>query len=173
MEIENREGLELLRMFEENVKKFHRDIEDENLIHIVLKAHLYIEYELEQLIKKYLPKPELLKIENLKFFQKYSLALAMGLIPESEKNILYSLNRLRNDLAHKIDFDINEKFFTERVIGQFGKRTRISYKMHLNYFTETYGEGLIGKMKSALTAIWLMVVERRMIPRDLWDVYIE
>jgi hypothetical protein len=71
---------------------------------ILLKSHLHIENLLERLIVAYLPRGDsVTERARLSFFQKLVLLDSMELIPDSILTPVRHLNKLRNDIAHRLD----------------------------------------------------------------------
>jgi hypothetical protein len=76
---------------------------DETVV-VVLKGHLLIEEALDAIISGFVFHPEFVQAANLRFGQKLSMARALSL--DEHKNdmwdIAFSLNSLRNELAHSL-----------------------------------------------------------------------
>lgn len=68
---------------------------------IVVRGHVLIENSLEDCIYSYVPQPvDLFRDLEMFFAQKLLLARMIGVISDSEYNILKAFNKLRNDVAH-------------------------------------------------------------------------
>lgn len=88
---------------------FERHInENKDVITLVLKAHLYIEGLIEDILSSVLVKPE--KINRKRFSDKLDIFEAMNLdfFSGNLMNKLRSLNRLRNELAHRLNKNLSE-----------------------------------------------------------------
>lgn len=166
LDISEEEADSIIEIFEEKLTRFNDDIDDVNLVYVLLKAHLYIEFELEMLIKNNVPEPQFLKLNS--FSQKKNLAFALGLIPSHEEKVIHNINLLRNDLAHNLDFDFTEKIFEEKIKRQFGERTKVRYGQLIGQFTKKYGSGLHAEIRCALSVVWGMILERRILPKRTW-----
>ena len=71
---------------------------------IVLRAHLYAEAAMNNLIRIRLPHREVLTRKNvLKYAQKLLLVQALGIFDSRIIGALRALNNLRNDFVHEID----------------------------------------------------------------------
>lgn len=74
---------------------------------VILRGHLLIEELLDNIISLYLKKPSALKDARLTFFQK--MRLAQGFLGDikgdSTWKIIEALNKLRNQISHKLPDD--------------------------------------------------------------------
>ncbi|MDQ0149209.1 hypothetical protein ACFO6R_06325 [Eubacterium multiforme] len=92
-------------------KEFIQATKRDDTLAIVLKAHLYIEAELEELLrlgtKNY-------KVLHLKYFkEKLNLCYGIGLIDKDLYTVLKKFNTIRNKYGHSVDFEITEIDFKE------------------------------------------------------------
>jgi len=87
---------------------FYKALQSEDEMGQVIRAHIHIEYQLNELLKLLIPDYEILeKMENkLEFFQKAHLACALGLKNEALSPLL-AIGRLRNNFAHKLNTTLN------------------------------------------------------------------
>jgi hypothetical protein len=67
---------------------------------VVLRAHLWVEGELDAIISAALRKPEFLPLERMTFALKRDVARATGFVPDELHHAIAVLNKARNDLAH-------------------------------------------------------------------------
>ncbi len=81
-------------------EQFLSDLQAEDDLGAVIRAHLYIEYFIDQILNFVVPKPELLKPLKLDFDGKVNLITALGVDPDI-KNPLSALGGMRNRFAHK------------------------------------------------------------------------
>lgn len=89
-----------------NIIDFYNEY-DENLIRYI-KGHLFIEYIMYTIIEKSLHK----KTGEMSFYEKIKVLYKNNLINKKEKKLLISINKVRNDIAHVLDFKISfEKLF--------------------------------------------------------------
>ena len=74
---------------------------------VVLKGHLLIEEQLHTIIKERMKKPEALNLESSNWGFDHVLSLAEALCGEEVHHdvwqFLRKLNKVRNDLAHKLE----------------------------------------------------------------------
>ena len=71
-------------------------------ITIVLKAHLFIEYMLDMLIKKKVKRADLILKYN--FAKKLDILYSFDLVPQYLYNNISTLNTYRNKLAHNLNY---------------------------------------------------------------------
>lgn len=162
-QIDEEETLRIIDEFEERLEKFNKDIDDQNIMYVLVKAHLYIEYELEEILRKYVKYSEHLNLSSMSFSQKENLVLALGIVPDSEKNSLHSINKIRNNFAHNLDYEFDEAILENNIIGQFSLSTKKKYEENLNFYYKKYGDGLGGKLRCAVSIIWGNLLEMRII----------
>ena len=96
----------------ENHKEIHNIIDfyneyDEQLIRYI-KGHMFLEYIMNTILEKSLNT----KTEKYTFNKKIYLLYEHNLINDKEKNLLISINKLRNKIAHVLDFEFSfDKLF--------------------------------------------------------------
>lgn len=72
---------------------------DENLIRYI-KGHLFLEFAMNTIIEKALK----LSTKNKTFANKITLLYKNNLISEDEKNLLKAINKVRNEIAHNLNY---------------------------------------------------------------------
>ena len=77
-------------------------IDTTDFLRLVVSGHLYIEAVLIELIKKRLPSPSAIELEELRFMQIVDLAVALDLLKAGERQPFRLLNKMRNKLAHEL-----------------------------------------------------------------------
>jgi len=88
-------------------KKFHKILRGEDDLGVVIRTHIHIEQQLNELLGLLCCNfNSLEKKARLGYFKKVCLAEALGLMPELSE-ILKVLGNLRNDFAHKPDMEID------------------------------------------------------------------
>jgi hypothetical protein len=78
----------------------------EDELGVVVRAHIHIEYELEQFLIAALPRPE--EMGRLEYATRVRLALAAGL-NRSLRSPLNSLGSMRNKFSHQLEAKITTK----------------------------------------------------------------
>jgi hypothetical protein len=93
------------KLFEALENHLRRDRDPELLL---LKGHLILEQCLNELLRTYVPKLDALDKMNLTFARKLDLLVALGhrlYAPSHDGDSkIRELNRIRNKLAHRLDF---------------------------------------------------------------------
>jgi len=80
---------------------------DEGEMAPILKGHIFIEKVLETLLSNKLPNPTAFLKRTRSFDVKADLALAMGLIDEKYYSAFKTINKVRNNYAHKHDYAVS------------------------------------------------------------------
>lgn len=81
----------------------------------IVRAHIHIEHELQELIFFAAPKPAHLKaFDKMEFSEKVQLALVLGLNAEL-KPALNAMGNLRNKFSHRLDMKIGEQEVTNLI----------------------------------------------------------
>ena len=81
--------------------------DDENDSMYFVKGHLYIEFALNNIIEKAYAEPSALKRLSGSFANKIMLLRAIGRLSPEMESYLKEFNRMRNKLAHEIDYELN------------------------------------------------------------------
>lgn len=75
---------------------------------VIVRAHIYIETELDEFIRARLDQPEALKSLKLDFDGRANLAVGLGL-DKGLKALISSIGSLRNDFAHNLRGEIGRQ----------------------------------------------------------------
>ena len=75
----------------------------------LMQAHLYFDHVVTQLLIDDLADPEAINIARMNFAQKLSLVKALGLLSGELVSIVEHINKIRNRIAHVLDFVISWK----------------------------------------------------------------
>jgi len=96
--------------------------QDDDLTVIVLKGHLLVEEELERIINKFLPNAGAVNRARFSFYSKAALAQSMCWQRPNDEiwSLIFSINTLRNDLAHNLESEKRTLRFDE-VLRQHAK----------------------------------------------------
>jgi len=146
-------SIEKKKQLDEDLKRFNKDTEGENLLQIILRGHLYIEHEIGEIIKLGLKKPDAFLKSKPSFLTKLNLATASGIIPEENKDVYSRLNTLRNNYAHQLDYKLEKEVFDKFVdLFKVGKleKFRTSVKVKDNY-------NLTQEMRNAVGVLWTYI----------------
>lgn len=101
----------LAMKIESDVTEFMKDTNEEDELQIILRAHLYIEHEIEKMLRHHLFDPSVILDgrNKLNFNTKLKLLVALGLIPKNKKSSYDQLGALRNKYAHTLKYKMTEK----------------------------------------------------------------
>lgn len=120
-----------LRLFEQKVlHEFYNDLKikldkdmlefmkatnDEDELQIILRGQLYIEHEIEKLLRLRMVEPEVYFSKNPMFNSKLNLVVALGLLPKNKMSAYNKLNALRNKFAHELKYKVTKVKMDELV----------------------------------------------------------
>lgn len=86
---------------------FEEHLEKDDLMAVVLRAHMLVERELTAIIQHPLPHPERLR-RTWSFVHRLELVAALGVLDEEDLPAYRYLNRLRDRAAHRLNYEISE-----------------------------------------------------------------
>ena len=92
---------------EELDKEFIETLQKEDELGMAIKAHLDIEYWVNELLNLLLLHPEYLKPMELNYFGKIHLLCSLGLKDEYKAPLIY-MGTVRNKFAHNLKFKIDK-----------------------------------------------------------------
>ncbi|MCZ6942386.1 hypothetical protein EJ131_17960 [Bacillus mycoides] len=95
------------------VAKFSKDIKNEEPLYVFLKTHLYVESIMIQILEKNVPNPKAIKFNTFNFAQKIQLVHALNIMSDDMRGAYNKFNRVRNDLAHYHNKEIDEETIKE------------------------------------------------------------
>lgn len=103
-------------------------------ISAILRTHLFVEHQLDRTIIFFLEKGEkLLKKGYLKFNQKVLIVEAFDFLNNQTLNAIKKLNSVRNNLAHSINFVVNDD-----VVKKIGRPFGSYYSDLCDEFNDDY-----------------------------------
>jgi len=85
---------------QEYFQRFADALESEDLTGVLIRGHLYVENEMNNLLGAVLPWFEKADIIDFEFDGKLKILYAMGLISLQQRSAIRKLNKLRNETAH-------------------------------------------------------------------------
>ncbi|GII98216.1 hypothetical protein CLV28_1355 [Sediminihabitans luteus] len=95
---------------------FHRQVtQEENLLTMYLKGHLWVERSIDEALRLLFPNPDALST-RLTFAQKVNLIDAFGLFAgktETVLNSVRSMSKRRNELAHRLEVVLDAELLEE------------------------------------------------------------
>jgi hypothetical protein len=95
-----------LNVSDEHTPRFEDrvDLRGDESLQFVIRAHLRAEQLLFAMLAEGLKNPSIIDLDRLSFSTKARLAVAMGLMGQDVLPPLIALNALRNNFAHKVDY---------------------------------------------------------------------
>lgn len=148
--------------FQEQYNKFILETEGENYFQIILRTHLYIEFEMTETLKSKLLHPEELG-DKLAFNVALKILLAIGAIPLELKAPINFLNRIRNKYAHELDFQFDEETF-RKFLDSFVE----GFDKNVDSFRDGSKDySLLESLKRVLFSLWVALIGYRLISEDI------
>ena len=95
--------------------KFLDIINSKNYLDVVLRGHLFIESEIVKMIQGKLTNPSAFNLDKISFPLKLHLGVALGVFEEKELPAYKIINRLRNETAHNLNFEVTDKNIEELI----------------------------------------------------------
>lgn len=142
----------------EIIKNFLNDTKSEEVLIVVLKAHLYIERELIKLLTESIIDEKILN--GTTFRQKLDLANSMGLV-EGFYGALGKVNSIRNGYAHNIEYKFNEQIY-EDLISTLAKEDKEDFLEEYDEWKTLIYDGKIPelnfKLQILLSYIWFALI---------------
>ncbi|PEY19945.1 hypothetical protein CN331_11380 [Bacillus cereus] len=152
-------------LYVHSARKIERDIDEfmdatkgEDELQIVLRAHLYIEYEIEKMLRNYFVEPKVFLGKNPSFISKLNLVVALGLLPKDKMNPYEKFNTLRNRYAHRLRFSITDEKLDELASSLDKELKRDFFDREWNKKKQDRDENCkLLKLKWTLLALWVYV----------------
>jgi len=98
-----------------NIEKFLQNINSKDYLNVVLRSHLFIEAKIVEILHEKLVNPNALEFNKLNFPLKLQLCASLGILEKQDLPAYIRLNKLRNDSAHRLDFEIADKNIQELI----------------------------------------------------------
>ena len=147
-------------------KRFMSDTKSNEILIIILKAHLYIERELANMLTETVIDYKV--ISTATFRQKLDLANSMGLV-EGLYGPVGKVNSIRNGYAHSIDYAFEEKDF-EDLLSTLTKDDRDDYVNEYEKWKAMLYDGSFSefnfKTQLLLSNIWFSMSSCRLKAKD-------
>lgn len=83
--------------------KFLKDLNADSPLELVIRAHLWIESRLIELLCDLMPFPDRIDFDRFSFPQKVALVAAHGALREEDVPAYLKINSMRNKLAHRLN----------------------------------------------------------------------
>ncbi|OMD95047.1 hypothetical protein NST58_20465 [Paenibacillus sp. FSL R10-2796] len=156
------EMIDITDKYEIQYEKFISETSAENYFQIILRAHLYIEHELQSMVNGNIKYPELLG-NRLTFSDKMRLVFAIGLWPIEDMDLISKINKLRNKFAHNREFQLSVDDVNS-LISSLSTRQLRQYKI-LN----KDNEDLSTTLRNILFTVWSDLISYNIIPKHIKD----
>ncbi|EPD52742.1 hypothetical protein HMPREF1210_01122 [Paenisporosarcina sp. HGH0030] len=140
--------------FSQSRQRFMDETNHQDLLVIVLRAHIYIEQELYLLINKCMKYPEKLNVRYLS--DKLKLAYSLGLIEQGLFSSIMKLNDFRNKYAHQLDFNFTEKELNE-IVSPLSKEEKTELEKDYAFYGLGTSDDFITKVRITLSFIYLSI----------------
>lgn len=142
-------------------KKFMQDTKSDDILVIILKAHLYMERELIKILTETIIDENILRPKT--FRQKLDLANSMGLL-DGYYGVLGKVNSIRNNFAHNIDYKFDEKTY-EDLLSTLTKIDKDDFLSEYEGWKSMLYDGTVPefnfKLQLLLSNIWFALVSCR------------
>jgi hypothetical protein len=115
----------------------------------ILRGHLYIESEFEKQFHLFLENPEVLDMDRMKFSEKLTWLVALGIMSKENRMPYKLLNDLRNKFAHNIEYQLQDTDI-EKIVNTFSKSQRDRYKKMINDQTKNDS-----KLRFCISILWI------------------
>ncbi|WP_257139109.1 hypothetical protein [Bacillus pseudomycoides] len=136
--------------------EFMKATNEEDELQIVLRGHIYIEHEIERLLRNHLVEPDAILSNRFTFMSKLNLAVALGLISMDKKIPYKILNDLRNDYAHELNYKMTGKALRGLVQSMDKEIRGDVFKREWNEKREMSDEKRdLLKLKRAMLSLWV------------------
>lgn len=147
-------------------KDFMKDTKSNEILIIILKAHLYIERELIKTLTETIIDEKVLN--NTTFRQKLDLANSMGLV-DGYYGTLGKINSIRNCYAHDMNYVFDESTF-EDLLSTLPKEDKDAYVSEYDTWKAWLYDGTIPefnfKLQLLLNNIWFIMVSCRAFAQE-------
>jgi hypothetical protein len=91
-----------------NAHEFHRHMQSDDPLGMVLRAHLFIEREITIILRHLLPEPSQVDWDRWRYATRVDLVAALEVFDRHMIQAYRSVGRLRNKVAHNLDQEIDE-----------------------------------------------------------------
>lgn len=108
-------------MDEELLERIIEDVLNKEPLYVLIKGHLYLEVLMVKMLNNHFEGE--FKDNIFNFSQKLELINAIGYIDSGLKNSILKINRVRNNLAHNVDMQIDEKIVDD-ILSTFPRKNK-------------------------------------------------
>jgi hypothetical protein len=137
-------------------KTFLAHLNSDDHIQYVIRSHMHIENKLNEFVDFYFPNPKALESDNVTFLHKVRLANAVNFVMDDELPALRYLNGIRNKIAHRLNFIIDNKVRDE-FVSTLDQRTKKIFEIdRKKYPPEDYDDDV----RAILAILWTLLDHR-------------
>lgn len=159
--LEDQKKIVIAKEYKTVNKKFMQDTKSDDILVIILKSHLYMEQELIKTLTETIIDENILR--STTFRQKLDLANSMGLV-EGYYGVLGKVNSIRNNFAHNIDYEFDEKTY-EDLLSTLTKEDKDDFINEYELWKNMLYDGSVPefnfKLQLLLNNIWFALVSCR------------
>lgn len=116
----NEEEQSVLDMSDDDIrKKFHvfsfdfdefvDRIKEGEQWQLIIVAHLYFEHVIDLILREALPNPDAINLNRMGYSSRLDLTFALGLLSTEIRGAMTKITSIRNAVAHKLNFKIEDK----------------------------------------------------------------
>lgn len=132
--------------------KFLDIINSQNYLDVVLRGHLFIESKIVEMIQGKLTNPSVLEFGKISFPLKLQLGAALGLLELEDLPAYKKINRLRNETAHKLTFEVTDEKIQDLI------STLNPYQLKISNFND--GDDLAFRFRKCIAALYYILCEK-------------
>ena len=107
-----------LKKSQEDKEQVLEEIKNESLLQVTLRLHLYIERELNTILREI--NLDYKNIHNNKFKTKLDILYKLGIVDKNLYDVITKLNLIRNEFAHEIDNKEDGELYKKLLDGASG-----------------------------------------------------
>lgn len=137
-----------------DIERFLENINfSKEYLNIVLRSHLFIEAKIIEMIKDKLVNPGAIELSSISFPLKLQLCVALGVLDTKDLSPLKKLNKLRNEAAHKLEFEISDKDIEDFISTFNNNQLRIA-----NFDKD---DCLVFRFRKSLMALYMIIGDKK------------
>lgn len=140
--------LEKFSVFRE---KFIEDTKHDDILMVMLRAHLYIEKEMVKLTEIFFKHPNMLK--NYKFASRLNLLYSLGIIEKEIYDPIKKINEIRNELSHRLGYTFTEKEY-KKLFDSLSGHILQEFKKDIKMIENNSEYDYVYKTKMLVSCIW-------------------
>ncbi|MDO3411482.1 hypothetical protein QWJ34_17080 [Saccharibacillus sp. CPCC 101409] len=151
------------KVYRESWEEFFRTTTSDELLIVVLRSHIFIENEIENLLSKFSIKVEKTKLQF--YIQKLDLLNSIGVVEKELYDSLSFVNQIRNKFAHRLDYEFNNEVYNDLYSKLPGDMRSEMAKEFSPEKLRTNGSDYLVPMRRVLGSLWAKLKEKSL---DLW-----